>query len=368
MEFNLALLPGDGIGPEVSAEGVKVLEKVGKQFGHRFNLNYDDVGGAAIDKYGVALRPGTLDMARGSDAVLFGAVGGPKWDDPTAPVRPEDGLLALRKKLGVFANIRPVKVYPDLVDSSVLKARVLEGVDIVVIRELTGGLYYGLPKRRRQTRRGWTGVDTLRYSQQEIERIVRVGFELARGRRKKLTSVDKANVLETSRLWRQVATDLATEYPDVQLEHMLADTCAMQLMQRPSGFDTIVAENTFGDILTDEAAVLTASMGLLPSASLSGIPAEGRRAQGLYEPIHGTAPDIAGQGIANPIASILSVALMLRYSLGLTEEAVAVERAVEQVLRAGNRTADIFSPEPGAQAGTRKVGTVEMGDMVAGAI
>ena len=237
----------------------------------------------------------------------------------------------------------------------------------MVIRELTGGLYYGLPKRRRQTRHGWTGVDTLRYSQREIERIVRVGFELASGRRKKLTSVDKANVLETSRLWRQVATDVAAEYPDVKLEHMLADTCAMQLMQRPSGFDVIVAENTFGDILTDEAAVLAASMGLLPSASLSGIPAEGRRAKGLYEPIHGTAPDIAGQGIANPIASILSVALMLRYSLGLTEEAVAVEKAVEQVLTAGYRTADISSAS-GPQSATRNVGTVEMGDAVARAI
>ena len=358
MEFNIAVLPGDGIGPEVIAEGVKVLETVGRKFGHRFNLTYDDVGGAAIDKYGVALRPETVDMASKADAVLFGAVGGPKWDDPRARVRPEDGILAIRKGLGVFANIRPVKVFPDLADSSVLKPEVLEGVDMLVIRELTGGLYYALPKRRQQTKQGWTGVDTLRYSQQEIERVLRVGFELARGRKKKLASVDKANVLETSRLWRQIATELGPEYPDVELEHVLVDTCAMQLIQRPSRFDVIVAENTFGDILTDEAAVLAASMGLLPSASLADIPMEGRRAQGLYEPIHGTAPDIAGKGVANPVATILSAALMMRYSLGLTEEAAAVERAVGQVLTDGYRTPDI------AGDGDNAVTTTEMGDRV----
>ncbi len=362
MEFNIAVLPGDGIGPEVIAEGVKVLETVGRKFGHRFNLTYDDVGGAAIDKYGVALRPETVDMASKADAVLFGAVGGPKWDDPRARVRPEDGILAIRKGLGVFANIRPVKVFPDLADSSVLKPEVLEGVDMLVIRELTGGLYYALPKRRQQTKQGWTGVDTLRYSQQEIERVLRVGFELARGRKKKLASVDKANVLETSRLWRQIATELGPEYPDVELEHVLVDTCAMQLIQRPSRFDVIVAENTFGDILTDEAAVLAASMGLLPSASLADIPMEGRRAQGLYEPIHGTAPDIAGKGVANPVATILSAALMMRYSLGLTEEAAAVERAVGQVLTDGYRTPDI------AVDGDKAVTTTEMGDKVVEAL
>ena len=362
MEFNIAVLPGDGIGPEVIAEGVKVLETVGRKFAHHFNLTYDDVGGAAIDKYGVALRPETVDMASKADAVLFGAVGGPKWDDPRATVRPEDGILAIRKGLGVFANIRPVKVFPDLVGSSVLKPEVLEGVDMLVIRELTGGLYYALPKRRQQTKHGWTGVDTLRYSQQEIERVLRVGFELARGRKKKLASIDKANVLETSRLWRQVATELGPEYPDVELEHVLVDTCAMQLIQRPSRFDVIVAENTFGDILTDEAAVLAASMGLLPSASLADIPMEGRRAQGLYEPIHGTAPDIAGKGVANPVATILSAALMMRYSLGLTEEAAAVERAVGQALTDGYRTPDI------AAAGDRAVTTTEMGDKVVEAL
>lgn len=362
MEFNITVLPGDGIGPEVIAEGVKVLETVGRRFGHSFNLTYDDVGGAAIDKYGVALRPETVEAASKADAVLFGAVGGPKWDDPRARVRPEDGILAIRKGLGVFANIRPVKVFPDLAGSSVLKPEVLEGVDMLVIRELTGGLYYALPKRRRQTKQGWTGVDTLRYSQQEIERVLRVGFELARGRKKKLASVDKANVLETSRLWRQVATELGPEYPDVELEHVLVDTCAMQLVQRPSRFDVIVAENTFGDILTDEAAVLAASMGLLPSASLAGIPMEGRRARGLYEPIHGTAPDIAGRGIANPVATILSAALMMRYSLGLTEEAAAVERAVGQVLTEGCRTPDI------AGDGDVTVSTAEMGDKVSAAL
>ena len=359
MEFNITVLPGDGIGPEVIAEGVKVLGRVDEKFGHRFNLTYDDVGGVAIDRHGVALKSSTLETAARSDAVLFGAVGGPKWDDPTAKVRPEDGLLAIRKGLGVFANVRPVKIFPELVDSSVLKPQVLQGVDIVLIRELTGGVYYGLPRHRRQTRRGWTAVDTMRYSQVEIERVLRVGFELAGRRNKKLASVDKANVLETSRLWRQLAIDMSQEYPDVELEHVLVDTCAMQLVQRPSRFDVIVSENTFGDILTDEAAVLSASMGLLPSASLAGVPLEGSRALGMYEPIHGTAPDIAGQGKANPVATILSVALMMRYSLGLTEEAAAVERAVEQVLKAGYRTPDI------AVEGEKVAGTAEMGDAIA---
>ncbi len=362
MEFNIAVLPGDGIGPEVIAEGVKVLERVGSRFGHHFNLSYDDVGGAAIDKHGVPLRPETMEMARRADAVLFGAVGGPKWDDPKATVRPEDGILEIRKALSVFANVRPVKVFPDLAESSVLKPGVLEGVDMVIIRELTGGLYYALPKNRRLTRHGRTGVDTLRYSEAEIERVLRVGFELARRRSGKLTSVDKANVLETSRLWRQVATELGEEYPDVELEHILVDNCAMQLIQRPSRFDVIVAENTFGDILSDEAAVLAASMGLLPSASLAEIPMEGRRARGLYEPIHGTAPDIAGQGIANPIAAILSVALMLRYSLALTEEAAVVEQAVERALDDGLRTPDIAAQPDGAAT------TTEMGDRIASAL
>jgi 3-isopropylmalate dehydrogenase len=356
------VLGGDGIGPEVTAEGVKVLNALDQVFGHKFNLEYGDVGGISIDKHGTPLLDEVRDLAGAADAVLFGAVGGPKWDDPSAQVRPEDGLLQLRAHLGVFANIRPVKVYPNLADSNVLKPQVLEGVDLVVVRELTGGLYYAQPKGRQQTPQGWSAVDTMRYSEGEIERVLRVGFELAQGRRKKLTSVDKANVLECSRLWRQIATRLAREYPDVELEHLLVDACAMQLVQRPSRFDVIVAENTFGDILTDEAAVLAASMGLLPSASLSDVPVAGRRMPGFYEPIHGTAPDIAGKGIANPVGSILSVALMLRYSLGLTEEAASIERAVEQVLDSGYRTPDIAAP------GTQKVSTTEMGDRIVGGL
>jgi 3-isopropylmalate dehydrogenase len=362
MEFNIAVLGGDGIGPEVTTEGVKVLNAVGRAFSHKFNLEYGDVGGTSIDKHGTPLLDEVRDLAGSSDAVLFGAVGGPKWDDPAAKVRPEDGLLQLRAHLGVFANIRPVKVYPRLADSNVLKPEVLEGVDLVVVRELTGGLYYAQPKGRHQTPQGWSGVDTMRYSESEIERVLRVGFALAQGRRKKLVSVDKANVLECSRLWRQVATRLAKEYPDVELEHVLVDACAMQLIQRPRRFDVIVTENTFGDILTDEASVLAASMGLLPSASLSDVPVAGRRTPGFYEPIHGTAPDIAGKGIANPVGSILSVALMLRYSLGLTEEAASIERAVEQVLESGYRTPDI------AVQGTRREGTAEMGNHIIDAL
>lgn len=358
MEFNIAVLSGDGIGPEVTAEGVKVLNTLGSAFGHRFNLEYGDVGGISIDKHGTPLKDEVRELAGAADAVLFGAVGGPKWDDPAAPTRPEDGLLQLRAQLGVFANIRPVKVYPKLIDSSVLKPHVLDGVDMVVVRELTGGLYYGKPKERKQTSQGWISVDTMFYTESEIERVLRVGFALAQGRRKKLTSVDKANVLECSRLWRQIATRLAQEYPDVELEHVLVDACAMQLVQRPSSFDVIVAENTFGDILTDEAAVLAASMGLLPSASLSDVPVAGRRTRGFYEPIHGTAPDIAGKGIANPVGSILSVALMLRYSLGLTEEAASIERAVEVALDQGYRTPDI------ATKVEQTVSTNEMGQRI----
>ena len=362
MDFNIAVLSGDGIGPEVTAEGVKALQAVGRAFGHNFALDYGDVGGISIDRHGTPLTDEVRDTATSADAVLFGAVGGPKWDDPSAPTRPEDGLLALRAHLNVFANIRPVKVYPELTGSSVLKPHVLEGVDMVVVRELTGGLYYAQPKGRTETPQGIVGVDTMRYSESEIERVLRVGFELARGRRKKLTSVDKANVLETSRLWRATATRLAAEYPDVELEHALVDACAMQIVLRPASYDVIVAENTFGDILTDEAAILAASMGLLPSASLSGVPQDGARTPGFYEPIHGTAPDIAGQGIANPCGSILSAAMMLRYSLGLTEEAAAIERAVQTTLQQGYRTADI------ATASDTSTGTTAMGDLIVAAI
>ena len=362
MKFDIAVLPGDGVGPEVAAEGVKVLEAVGKRFGHFFELDYGHIGGVAIDEFGIALPEETLRKCQKSDAVLLGAVGGPKWDDPRAKVRPEDGLLGLRKGLRLFANLRPVKVLPVLIDSTNLKPTVIEGVDLVVVRELTGGLYFGRPKRQWQTARGRKAVDTMAYSEKEIERIIRVGFELARVRRRKLVSVDKANVLESSRLWRQVAIELSQDYPDVELQHMLVDACAMRLIQRPADFDVIVTENMFGDILTDEASMLAGSMGMLPSASLAGIPKGGQKTFGMYEPIHGSAPRRAGQNIANPIATILSVAMMLRYSLGLAQGAEAIEMAVNDVLEQGYRTYDIMDE------GKTKVGTREMGDLVVGRI
>jgi len=360
VNFNLTVLPGDGVGPEVTAEAVKVLNTVGKKFGHSFNLNDRLIGGAAIDAEGVAVSRDTLKICKKSDAVLLGAVGGPKWDDPLNKVRPEDGLLEIRKALGLFANLRPVNVFPVLVDSTNLKPEVIEGVDFIFVRELTGGLYFGRPKRRWQTSRGRRAVDSMAYSEQEIERIVRVGFELAQRRQKKLISVDKANVLESSRLWRQVAVEVAKSYPDVTLEHMLVDACSMRIIQNPRYLDVLVTENTFGDILTDEASMLAGSMGMLPSASLAGVPEAGTRIFGLYEPIHGSAPRRAGLDMANPIASILSVAMMLRYSFGLEKEARAVESAVEAVLNEDYRTYDIMSE------GKKKVGTKEMGDLIAG--
>ncbi|MBU2008764.1 MAG: 3-isopropylmalate dehydrogenase [Chloroflexi bacterium] len=359
MRFEILVLPGDGIGPEVAAEGVRVLEAVGKRFGHGFLFHYDDVGGIAIDRHGVALRPETLERARKGRAVLLGAVGGPKWDDPLAKVRPEDGLLALRKGLGLFANLRPARAWPMLLDSSPFKPEVLKGVDLIVVRELTGGLYFGRPKKRWQSPRGRRAVDTLAYSEKEIVRILRVGFELARTRSRRLVSVDKANILESSRLWREIATELAPEYPDVELQHMLVDACAMRLVRRPSEFDVIVTENMFGDILTDEASVLAGSLGMLPSASLAGVPQAGKPTFGLYEPVHGSAPKHAGKGIANPLATILSVALLLRYSLGLEEAARAVEKAVEAVLAGGARTRDIMGPSGSY------VSTGDMGRLIA---
>ena len=362
MQFNLAVLPGDGVGPEVASEAIKVLQATGDRFGHNFNLHYGLIGGVAIDETGTALPEDTLKMCKSCDAVLLGAVGGPKWDDPRAKVHPEDGLLALRKRLGLFANLRPVKVFPMLIDATNLKPGVIKGVDFIFVRELTGGLYFGRPKRRWQTSRGRRAVDSMTYSEQEIERIVRVGFELARGRCKKLVSVDKANVLESSRLWRQVATEVAEKYPDVELEHMLVDACAMRLIQNPTHFDVLVTENTFGDILTDEASMLAGSMGMLPSASLAGVPREDVNIFGMYEPIHGSAPRRAGLNMANPIATILSMAMMLHYSFGLTKEAQTVEAAVEGVLQLGYRTYDIMSE------GKIRVGTKEMGDLIAGKI
>jgi len=360
VNFNLTVLPGDGVGPEVTAEAVKVLLAVGRKYGHNFNLDNRLVGGAAIDAEGVAVSKDTLKICKQSDAVLLGAVGGPKWDDPLAKVRPEDGLLEMRKALGLFANLRPVNVHPVLVDSTNLKPKVIEGVDFIFVRELTGGLYFGRPKRRWQTSRGRRAVDSMSYSEQEIERIVRVGFELARRRQKKLISVDKANVLESSRLWRQVAVEVSRSYPDVTLEHMLVDACSMRIIQNPKYLDVLVTENTFGDILTDEASMLAGSMGMLPSASLAGVPEAGVKIFGLYEPIHGSAPRRAGLNMANPIATILSVAMMLRYSFALEKEAQAVEKAVEDVLNEGYRTYDIMSE------GKTRVGTKEMGDLIAG--
>ncbi len=335
MKAKLVLLPGDGIGPEVVREAVRVLEAVAGRYGHVFEYVERLIGGGAIDRYGTALTDETLADCRAADAVLLGAVGGPKWDDPAAPVRPEQGLLALRKGLGVFANLRPVRVHPSLADASPLKPDRLAGVDVLVVRELTGGLYFGQPKGREWRDGHECAVDTLEYYDDEIRRVVELAFRLAQGRRKKVASVDKANVLESSRLWRQIATRIGAEHPDVTLEHVLVDTAAMRLVARPASFDVLVTENMFGDILTDEAAVLVGSMGLLPSASL------GETGPGLYEPIHGSAPDIAGQGIANPVGTILSAALLLRHSLKLEREAAAIEFAVDRALASGCRTADL---------------------------
>lgn len=365
MDFKIAVLAGDGIGPDVVGEGIKVLEAVGGRYGHRFSFTHRLYGGIAIDQEGEAVSDATLDVCRSSDAVLMGAVGGPKWDSSSARTRPEAGLLRMREELKLFANIRPVVNYAQLVDATPLKPEIVRGVDMVVIRELTGGLYFGKPKRRWQTSRGRRAVDTLAYTEGEVERVLRFGFSLAAARRRNLTSVDKANILESSRMWREIALELAPEYPTVELKHMLVDTCAMNLILRPKSFDVIVTENTFGDILTDEAAVLAGSMGMLPSASLGGKGLEKRwasgvgRVFGVYEPIHGSAPDIAGKDIANPIATVLSVVMMLRYSLGLPNEAAIVEKAVDSVLSLGFRTADI------AQGSSKVVGTREMGSLLA---
>jgi len=332
--YSILMLPGDGIGPEVIDAAVQVLDTVARLRGHVFQYSQELIGGCSVDRYGMPLRDEALRAASAADAVLLGAVGGPKWDDPLASVRPEQGILALRRGMQVYTNIRPVKAYPALVDVSPLKAERLAGVDLVVLRELTGGLYFG-EKRREVVDGRERALDTLVYSEDEVRRIVRFAFRLARQRRRRLASVDKANILETSRLWRGVTTQVAAEYPDVALEHVLVDTAAMRLVARPASFDVIVTENMFGDILTDEAAVLAGSMGMLPSASLGDGP------RGLYEPIHGSAPDIAGQGIANPIGAILSVALLLRYSLGLKDEAELVEQAVEAAIGAGCRPPDL---------------------------
>ena len=334
MQANIVVLPGDGIGPEIIAATVPVLEAIARRHGHQFQFHEHDIGGIAIDRHGVPLPESTLEAARQADAILLGAVGGPKWSDPNAKVRPEQGLLAIRKGLGLFANLRPTRPHPAALGASPIKSEILQGVDIVVVRELTGGIYFG-----DKTRSDTDASDLCRYSVAEVERVVRMAAGLARARRGHLTSVDKANVLETSRLWRDVTNRvMAEEFPDVTLEHQLVDSMAMHLLSKPRAYDVIVTENMFGDILTDEASMLAGSLGLLPSASL------GAGKVGIYEPIHGSAPDIAGRGIANPYATLLSAALLLRHSLGLETEAAAIEAAVSSALDAKVFTADLAGP------------------------
>jgi 3-isopropylmalate dehydrogenase len=344
MHASILLLPGDGIGPEVVAAAERVLQAVAARFGHAFDLPHAVIGGAALEQGLPALPDPTLDAARAADAVLLGAVGDPSFDTAHPSQRPEAALLKIRRELGLYANLRPARVWPGLEPASPLKPEILAGTDLLLFRELTGGLYYGEP--RGVSADGASAHNTMRYSRTEVERIARRAFEAARLRRKRVTSVDKANVLETSRLWRQVVTEVARDYPDVTLDHMLVDTCAMKLTCAPSSFDVVLTENMFGDILSDEAGAVVGSLGLLPSASL------GDRA-GLFEPVHGSAPDIAGKGIANPIGTIASAAMLLRYALHLDQEAADIERAIGDVLAAGARTADLA-------AGGPSVGTAEM--------
>lgn len=348
MEKRIAVLPGDGIGQEVTNGAVAVLEAIAERFGHQFSFSFGKIGGSATDSHGTPLPDETIKLCKESDAVLLGAVGGPKWDSIPVPLRPEQGLLKIRKELELFANLRPTVYNKSLADSSPLRQEIIENIDILMVRELTGGIYFGRPSERTE-RNGEPGaLDTLYYSRKEVERVVRKAFELASTRKKKVTSVDKANVLESSRMWREVAVEISKDYPDVELEHMYVDNAAMQIIRNPRQFDVVVTENMFGDILSDEASVITGSLGMLPSASLS------ENGPFLYEPIHGSAPDIAGKDMANPLAAILSAAMMLRISFGLTKEADAVEAAVEQVFDLGYRTADI------AHTGTKTVTTSEI--------
>ncbi len=360
MEANIVLLPGDGIGTEVTAAATTVLTTIAHQFNHTFHTSTHLIGGCAIDAHGTALPEETLGACLEADAVLLGAVGGPKWDDPRAAVRPEQGLLGIRKNMGLFANLRPLTIHPALAHASPLKPEKLQGVDLVVVRELTGDVYFGTPRERRQVNGEWQALDTMIYSEHEIRRVAHTAFKMARGRKQKVTSVDKANVLESSRLWRQVVMEVAPEYPDITLEHLLVDAAAMHLITRPASFDVIVTGNLFGDILTDEASVLSGSLGNLPSASLGDSLNRHGFPRGLYEPIHGSAPDIAGKGIANPIGMIGSLALMLRYSLGLEREAAAVEAAIYDTITAGYRTGDL------AGGGTRPLNTQEMAEQIVG--
>ena len=355
--MKIAVLPGDGIGPEIVAEAVKVL----KALGPKFDLEEAPVGGAAYDLSGHPLPPATLELAKSADAILFGAVGDWKYDTLAREFRPEQAILGLRKHLALFANFRPAICYPELTAASSLKPEIVGGLDILIVRELNGDIYFGQPRGIRTSEHALfkgarEGFDTMHYSEPEVIRIGKVAFEAARKRSKKVCSVDKANVLETSQLWRDVMTKLAADYPDVELSHMYVDNAAMQLVKAPKAFDVVVTGNLFGDILSDEAAMLTGSIGMLPSASLD------KNNKGLYEPSHGSAPDIAGKGIANPLATILSAAMMLRYSLGMTGEADQIEKAVQKVLQQGLRTADIYTE------GTQRVSTVQMGDAVVAAL
>jgi len=351
VQAQIVLLPGDGIGPEVVAQGERILVAVAQKFGHSFQFTTCPIGGCAIDQFGDPLPEQTLVACKASQAVLLGAVGGPKWDDPNAKTRPEVGLLKIRKELGLFANLRPISVSPHLISASPLKTEIVQGTDILFFRELTGGIYFG-QSGKETTADGESAYNTMIYSTHEVERIVRLAGQAARGRRKKVTSVDKANVLEVSRLWRRTFERvMKAEFPDVQIENVLVDAMAMHLISRPRSFDVVVTENLFGDILTDEGSMLPGSMGMLPSASI------GSSGPGLYEPIHGSAPDIAGKGIANPLATILAAAMLLRHSLKLEAEAALIERAVDAVLAKGHRTADLA-------AGGPSIGTVEMGTLV----
>lgn len=353
MTKRITVLPGDGIGPEIVAQAVKVLDTVAAKYGHSFEYTYVDIGGCSIDKFGVPITDEGMEKCRNADSVLLGAVGGPKWDSCPANIRPEKALLAVRKELGLFANLRPTKLFPQLADASPLKKEIVGGgIDLMIVRELTGGVYFG-EKKTEEINGELVATDIMPYSEHEIERIARVAYETAMKRGKRLASVDKANVLDTSRLWRKTVHRLADEYPEVEVSDVLVDNTAMQLIKNPSQFDVIVTENMFGDILSDEASMLTGSIGMMPSASLSAT------TLGMYEPIHGSAPDIAGQDIANPIGTILSAAMMLRYSFDMTAEADAIENAVNTVLDEGYRTGDIM------QESMTAVGTSQMGDLIA---
>jgi 3-isopropylmalate dehydrogenase len=356
MKAEIVLLPGDGIGPEVIDQARLTLEQIAETFGHAFTFSEHLIGGCAIDATGDPLPTESLAACKSANAVLLGAVGGPKWEDPLAPVRPEQGLLGLRKALELFANLRPVQTYPALVDASPLRPERVADVNILIVRELTGGLYFGEPRLREKVDGQIRAVDTLEYTEDEIRRVVRIAFKLATRRRGIVTSVDKANVLETSRLWRQVAEEVARDFPAIRLEHQLVDSAAMRLIQAPESFDVLVTENMFGDILSDEASVLAGSLGLLPSASLN------ETSLGVFEPIHGSAPDIAGKDLANPLGAILSTAMLLRHSLGLEEEARAVETAVEDAIKDGARTADLGGDDP---LSTSEMGTAVLTHIIA---